>query len=187
MSLVSRAVAAATRTATSAALDSETQERVKDAIREHLRHSGLIPPVDAGDPAATPTPTPGGGQPQDLLNKKEGSTDDKAAAALNPKAGRKGPLGTAANKGGEGNAKRKGKLSRKTQTPELMNSCKALMKGTRSFDKREAPDVLRSPPGATPGGGTTAAPAAHAPTQPTGRKACHISHMLWPARHPGHP
>ena len=71
MSLVSRAVAAATRTSSSAALDTESQERVKDAIREHLRHAGLIPPVDAGDPAATPTPTPGGAQPQDTPKKKE--------------------------------------------------------------------------------------------------------------------
>ena len=115
MSLVSRAVAAATRTATSAALDTESQERVKDAIREHPRHAGLIPPVDAGDPSATPTPTPGGAQPQDTPKKKEGDEKKKdGEAGSNPKSGKKGPLalGTAAVKG-DGSSKRRGKLSKR--------------------------------------------------------------------------
>ena len=114
MSLVSRAVAAATCTPTSAALDGESQERIKEAIREHLRHAGLIPPADSTDPSATPTPqdpappAPGGSQPQEAAKKKESATDDKAAL----KAGKKGPLGTAAGKTGEGNSKRRGKLSK---------------------------------------------------------------------------
>ena len=117
MSLVSRAVAAATCTPTSAALDDATQERVQEAIRQHLRHAGLIPPVDATDPSATPTPqypsspTPGGSQPQEVTKKKEGAADDKSAANL--KAGKKGPLGIATGKAGEGNSKRLGKLSKR--------------------------------------------------------------------------
>ena len=56
MALVSRAVAAATRTSTTAAPDAATQELVKTAIREHLKDAGLIPAAHPGDPPATPVP-----------------------------------------------------------------------------------------------------------------------------------
>ena len=112
MALVSRAVAAATRTPTTAALDAATQELVKSAIREHLKDAGLIPAAHPGDPPATPVPSlppngPGGAQPQDQKKKE-------ADGLSNPKAGKKGPLalGTTSIKG-EGSAKRRGKLSKR--------------------------------------------------------------------------
>ena len=74
MALVGRAVAAATRTPTTAALDAATQELVKSAIRDHLKDAGLIPAAHPGDPPATPVPSlppngPGGAQPQEQKRK----------------------------------------------------------------------------------------------------------------------
>ena len=131
MFLVSRAVAAAIRTPTIAPLESATQEIVKDAIRENLRHSGLLPPAgNMPDPDDTPTDNfpphqaPGGNLPQDALavlpNKKDKNAEDakeKAAAAANPKGLRKsaGPLGNPSAKT-EGSAKRRGKLGLNSDT-----------------------------------------------------------------------